>query len=195
MRIPTRPLAVLALLFCCCVSPAQASVIVYDVTELGSNRWRYDYEITNDDLPDPITWFTVWFNRTQYGSLCSADLLTGTCAVDPLAPAGWDPFVAQPDPLLPDDGFFDLFTTGTGIANGQTLSGFSIEFTWLGIGTPGSQAYDIIGSDPAMPLQSRLTVLRAPTAVPEPSTLALLGIALIGVGYVRQREAARTTRA
>ncbi len=195
MRIPTRPLAVLALLFGSCFSAAQASVIVYDVTELGSNRWRYDYEITNDDLPDPITWFTVWFDRDQYGSLCSADLLTGICGVTPLAPAGWDPFVAQPDPLLPDDGFFDLFTTGTGIANGQTLGGFSIEFTWLGIGAPGSQAYDIIGTDPALPLQSSMTIRRVPTAVPEPGTLALLGIALLAMGFVRRRETTRAARA
>lgn len=173
MRAKVRLVAVLSLLAASLAAPARAGVITYDLTSLGGDQWRYDYAVTNDTLAAPLAWFTVFFPLGDYDSLGS---LAAT------APSGWDAFVAQPDPLLPDDGFLDVSTTGPGIAPGETLGGFSIDFRWLGAGTPGSQPFDFIGLDPADPLQSGMTTPRAPTSVPEPGTLPLLALGLLALG-------------
>jgi hypothetical protein len=181
MRAKLRLAPVLALLIAAAVGPARAGVVTYDVASLGGDQWRYDYAVYNDTLAAPLTWFTVFFALGSYDGLCDGDTSTGLCRIEPSAPEGWIAYVAQPEPdPLFDDGFFDLTTAGPGIAPGETLGGFSIQFHWLGQGTPGSQPFDFIGTDPANPLQSGLTTQRV-TSVPEPGTLPLLALGLLGL--------------
>jgi hypothetical protein len=170
MRRRFRSLAgVLALL--AFTGATRATVIEYDVTNVSANSWRYDYSVTNDTLGFALDEFTVFFDRTLYG-----DLVFGG------APIGWDPLLIQPDPALPDDGFYDALALGPGIAAGSTQSGFFVTFAWLAAGTPGAQPFDIVDAVTIETLDSGITRLRSqnpepPVPVPEPDGPAPLMLA------------------
>ncbi|MBI4582349.1 MAG: hypothetical protein HY718_21825, partial [Planctomycetes bacterium] len=108
------------------VDPATIS---YDLTAFGGGRWRYDYDVTNVSLADPIREFTIWFDHSLY-----QDLVLAT--PDPLA-ADWSELVVQPAPSLHDDGFYDALKMSGGITAGAHVGGFAVEFDWLGAGLPG----------------------------------------------------------
>src|SRR5690606_36000186 len=108
--------------------------------------------------------FTIQF---QLGS--SANLLVAE------SPAGWDSLVVQPDAGLPDDGFFDALALGAGIVSGAGLGGFAVSFDYLGAGTPGPQAFDIVDPGTFATLASGTTTA---TAVPAPPAGWLLATAL-----------------
>lgn len=148
---------------------ADAAIIRFDVTPDVGSSWIYSYEVENDTGTDLIEQFTIFFDRSLFSNL----------AVD-ATPAGWeDAFVAQPEngPVLFDDGFFDVLAApGFGIAPGALLGGFRVRFDFLGGGTPGSQAFDIIGADGFTPVFSGFTQGRV--AVAEPGAAGLFGIAL-----------------
>jgi hypothetical protein len=135
--------------------------IQYQVNDIGVGRWQYIYEVTNISLTPSIEEFTIWFD---YGSFENLSIET------PDPPSGdWDELVVQPEPVFEDDGFYDALTLGTGIGVGQTVSGFSVSFDWLGVGQPGSQFYEIIDPGTFETLDSGYTI-------PEPATLLLLGL-------------------
>ena len=87
--------------------------------------------------------------------------------------ADWDEIAINPDASIPDDGFYDAIALVAGIAPGDTLSGFSVQFDWLGAGTPGNQFFDVVDSGTFDVLESGETVL-ASAPVPEPATLWLM---------------------
>lgn len=173
----TRSFAVLlSLIVITGMSPTRATVLEYELTNVGADEWRYDYYVENDTLGTTLNWFSLFFDRTLYESLS-----------DEIAPAGWDPLVQQPDLALPDDGIFDLFHATGGIAANATQSGFSIVFRWLGSAAgPGNQRFDVILDDPGNPVETGFTRMRQVASVPEPATFALLGLALLGLGLARR---------
>jgi len=157
-----------------------ATSISYDVSSLGGTGWEYTYTVANDTLGADIEEFTIWFDLALYGNLVA----TAT-------PADWDPLVIQPDPGLPDDGFYDALALVAGIAPGDSLGGFSVSFDYLGSGTPGAQLFEVI--DPAtFDLLDDGTTVRAAAgpgpspAIPEPATGLLLGMGLAGLLVGRQ---------
>ncbi len=174
------------------ISPlANASPIFYWTKHVEGDRWQYDYAVGNEIGTD-IDWFTIWFDPSLY-ELDTVDFGFGE-EVDPdsyVGPAEWDIFVAAPDPLFtppPTDdqfGFYDAFAFGDPVSPGQLVSGFSITFTWLGDGTPGSQPFTLFGDDLLPELQDNYF-----TQVPEPGTLGLLGACIALLGFAR-RSAAR----
>jgi hypothetical protein len=113
----------------------RAAVITYEVTSLGGNDWRYDYTVENDGSAS-IEQFTVYFDFGLFSNLAVA-----------ASPMDWDSIVVDPDVNIPADGFFDSVALVSGLAPGASLSGFSVTFTFLGSGAPGSQPFDIV--DPA----------------------------------------------
>ena len=158
-------------LFLGITSTANATTILYDVSNLSGSTWEYNYTVKNDSLGVDIEEFTVWFDYTLYENLAVTS-----------APSDWDPIVIEPDASLPDDGFYDALALVSGIAPGASETGFSASFDWLGIGTPGSQFFEIVDPNTFATLDSGNT---AP--IPEPSTFLLMGIGLAGlVGYRRK---------
>jgi hypothetical protein len=143
--------------------------ISYEAEEFGGARWEYTYEVMNIDLsiesvPAAIEEFTIWFDPGLY-----ANLVVTTVA--PLSNA-WDEIVWQPEPVINDAGGYDALAEilNPGIGAGQSVKGFSVSFDWLGLGTPGSQYYEIIN-----PLTFE-TIDAGDTIIPEPATLLIIGL-------------------
>ena len=135
--------------------------IIYKTTDLGSGRWQHSYDVTNISLTETIEEFTIWFDFGLYKNLAIQT---------PNPPAGnWSEIVIQPEPVLHDDGYYDALSLGVGIGIGQTVSGFSVSFDWLGAGEPGRQFYEIIDPVTYETIDSGYTI-------PEPATLLVLGL-------------------
>jgi hypothetical protein len=101
----------------------------------------------------------------------------------PLA-LGWDQLILASAPGVP--AAYDALATGGGIADGATVAGFAVEFTWIGTGLPGSQPFAIY--DPStFDLLSEGTTT---SVVPIPAAAWLLGSGiaiLLGCGGTRKR--------
>ncbi|NLE59091.1 MAG: PEP-CTERM sorting domain-containing protein [Planctomycetes bacterium] len=169
-----RPVCPVALaLFLAAISAESLAVPVtvsYELTSFGGERYRYDYDVTNVSLAGSIRELTIWFDDALYRNLVLA-------TPDPPA-ANWSELVVQPAPSFHDDGFYDALAIGGGIAVGDHVSGFAVEFEWLGTGLPGSQPYDVV--DPVT-FQTQY----ADFTMPEPATLALLAG---GLAFARRRR-------
>src|SRR5262245_16793248 len=174
-----RTLAASLALLALTSTAAHATIINYETTNLGGATWRYDYTVTNDSLSSGISELTIFFALGSYSSLSVA-----------ASPADWDSLVAQPAPLIPDDGFFDSLSLGGPLALGSSVGGFAVEFEWLGAGTPGAQSFAIVDPDTFASLETGFTSLRRtepPTSVPEPTSLWLLGAGVATLLSSRRR--------
>jgi len=164
-----RLLSILFFLFIS--NSTQAATIKYDVNNISGNQWSYEYTVHNDTLSSDIEWFAIYFDYNLYENL---QILS--------TPSNWDPLVFQPDTGLPSDGVYDIFALSTGIAPSSSLSGFILQFDYLGIGTmPGSQAFEIF--DPSFNIiDTGSTSLSVGQQIPEPNIifLLLMGMAIIG---------------
>ena len=139
--------------------------VAYSTNDLGGGRWEYVYDITNISLAPPIEELTIYFDFGLYDNL---EVTT------PETPPEWTQIVWQVEPVLNDPGGYDALANAANIAIdvGETLSGFSVSFDWLGTGEPGSQFYEIIDPIDFDTIDSGWTV-------PEPGTVFLLGSAAI----------------
>jgi hypothetical protein len=153
------------------ISPCVAGLvdIEYTLTDLGRGRWEYTYDVTNNALVCRVEAFIIWFDL-------------GTCAQLTTKTQGplstpWRELLAQPDPLLRSDGFYDVLSLTSGIGIGESVRGFSVAFDYTGDGIPGPQVFDIVTPVTYESIYRNLTK-------PEPATLALLGMLLM----VRRRR-------
>ena len=164
----TKRALILAALGACSAllgSPASATSIDFAVQSLGGNSWQYQYTVRNDSLVTPIQEFSIYFEPGLY-----ANLAVGT------SPSGWDSLVAQPDGDIPASGFFDALALAGGIAPDAGLAGFAVTFDYLGAGTPGPQAFEVVNPVSFAVLSSGNTAL-----VPAPGGAWLLGTAMLAV--------------
>jgi len=154
----------------------QATLITSDLVQLDTNTWQSTYQVTNDTLPFDIEEFSIYFDFSLFENLVA----TG-------APPDWDPLVIQPDSGLPDDGFYDALALSTGVIPGDMLSGFMLEFDYLGLDLPPVMPFDILDPFTFEILDSGdvtfTSITRLP--VPAPATLGLLALGLIG--FTRRR--------
>jgi len=160
-------------------SSANAQVS-YTATDISGSTWEYNYTITND-LTVNLTEFTTFFNVGQYNNL---EVVS--------APSNWEGgggvLAINPDPSLPAAGFFDAEAADAGLAPGASQGGFSVEFTYLGGGTPGPQLFNFVDSSTYATLEAGNTTLASssgtgPTQAPEmdPSSLVAALTLLLGL--------------
>jgi hypothetical protein len=158
-------LMVLIALSCTMICAHATTGISFDTVNIGGDQWQYLYTVSNISLPVPIEEFSIYFDYGLYSNLSIAGSLTG-----------WDPIIWQPEPVLGDTGGYDALTLSgnPGIGVGQSVSGFSVNFTWLGQDSPGSQYYEIIDPLTFTTIDSSNTV-----PIPEPGMMVLLCSSLI----------------
>lgn len=151
-----------------------ATTVFHNVNDLGGGIWEYDYTVANDTLTSDIEEFTIYF---EYGFYDNLRVTT------PLA-VSWDELTVNPDLIFgfPEDGFYDALSLVSGIAPGNTKSGFSVTFDWLGSGTPVSQYFEVVSSTTFDVIDSGNT-----SRVPEPSALLILGTGIAGLVGLSRR--------
>lgn len=155
---------------------ASANTIEYSLTALGGNNYRYDYTVINDGSLGTgiaIEGFFISFDPAQYDE-SSLNIVTSA----PLA-ADWDEMILGSGLGVPAD--YDVYALAGGIGVGESISGFAVEFAWLGSGTPGAQPFGIYDPETFETIDSGTTSLIASAPgnpdtpeIPEPSTLFLL---------------------
>jgi hypothetical protein len=156
-------------------SHARATIITYDAANVSGDTWIYTYTITNNNSGGgPISAFDVVFGANLFANLELVSL-----------PLGWIGGTANPEPPpIDDEGFLIGWTLpflGFGVDLGETLSGFSVRFDFLGSGIPGAQFFEILNPYSLRVIEVGQTIGR--TAVTEPGVLALLLAALIAAGW------------
>jgi hypothetical protein len=169
-------------------NPATAIIIDYDLTSLGGiggNSYRYDYTVTNTNDGSlgsgvAIEGFTIFFDPVFYDE-------NSLTIVTPDPPASdWNEVILGSGLLV--DAAYDVFAVAGGVAPGDFVSGFAVEFTWLGTGMPGAQPFEIYDPVTFEILVTGSTRV-AGTSVPEPGTLALLflGAVVASTSWLRRR--------
>ena len=161
---------------------ANATSISYTATDLidvnaGEDLWQYSYSVS-DNIFAADTGFTIYFDFGLY------ELLDPS----PITPnADWDVLTWDTDPSLPDDGAYDAYALTD---NASLTDPFTVSFVWLGAGTPGTQFFDVYDGFTFDILESGSSVGSQIAPVPEPATLLLLSIGLVGLaGYQKKRSA------
>lgn len=156
---------------------AQAAMVEYSAVSLGGDAWRYDYRVVNDGPAVAFDEFTVFFDAPGVRNLSVW-----------ASPGGWSSLVVQPDPQLPDVGYFDALNLAGVVPAGSSVSGFSVIFEALQGFVPGAQRFELIVSDPFQTVYSGVTEA-AVSAVPLPVPALLLAAGLGLGGLVRRRRA------
>jgi len=147
-----------------------ASTISYELQDLGLNSYRYVYTVANDGtLPggSAIQLFDILFDPALYQE---ASL---TISSDPILAADWTQQIFASAPGIP--AAYDVLANGSGITLGQQLSGFAVDFIWMGAGLPGAQVYEIYDSSTFDLLESGTTI----SSVPLPGAGLLMASALV----------------
>ena len=145
---------------------AHAGKVDSTYTSLGGNQWSVDFTVTNTGEPAPVSEFTVYFAEGLFSNLA----VTGS-------PGTWDSIVIQPDSGLPADGFFDalVLDQADALDNGESQSGFSMTFDFLGTGAPGALPFDFLDANFTVIASGRTTLPGGGGGtVPEPATWLLV---------------------
>lgn len=154
---------------------ASAVEIQASVANEAGATWVYTYTVTNTSIAAGISEFRVFFPVGDFEDL----EVVGS-------PADWDSIAIQPDPGIPDDGFFDsLLLAGAPIGLGESLAGFAVRFSFLGNGTPGNQRFDVLDPETFDVIASgeSVTETEPPVGVPEPGSAWLLIAGLMSLFF------------
>lgn len=175
-----RMLGILAFLLV--AQTANAIAINYNLIALGGDDYRYEYTVTNDGSLGAgiaLEWFAILFDPVLYDE-SSLTIVTA----DPPA-SDWDELILGSGLLI--DAAYDVFALAGGIADGGNVTGFAVEFTWLGTGAPGAQPFEIYDPFSFDVIETGSTHTTV-SAVPEPGTLTLLFISVMAAVAVMRRK-------
>lgn len=162
------------LLFTLLISSMNASALMInsDVTKLNDQQYQADYQFHNDSQT-AIEGLTLYF---QYGLFDNLSLLT--------SPIDWDVFIAPAQDIfgVQEDGFVDALALSMPLQAGETLTGLSVVFDWLGSAdlvstTQRFETYDASSFDVTSEGDYQLSL---PQAVSAP-TSAMFFITFVGV--------------
>ena len=170
--------------------------ITYSLTPVNNepNTYIYTYSVFNDgSLPgsEPVELFDINFDPTLYQETSLTDVtpnpLSSEWSTEILHSAGSSPAM------------FDALELSPGITAGNTVSGFAVEFVYLGQGLPGAQTFSISdpNTEPIPTLQTGTTVVGADEATPEPPTgfMLLCGLLLCSAWTLREKISGNAGRA
>jgi len=167
--------SLLPLVLLACMPHAEAGPvsISYELTALAApDRYEVRYTVANLALPTPVSWFSIDFDVAQYDE--------STLQITSSVP-GWSELILGS--VLGTPAQYDAYQhAGTPIGIGDSLAGFAVQFTWLGSGRPGSQAFTVYDPGTLDVLDSGRTTAAGdpPTPVPEPGTASLALLAVAG---------------
>ena len=141
-----------SVMFVCFQATADSLPVIYSLINLGGGEFQYDYSIYNNGTLGsgvPVQLFDVAFDPALYSGL-------SIVTPNPLA-SNWTEQIFPPVGSSAAD--FDVSTPQNGgIPVGSTVSGFAVDFTWLGQGQPGSQPFQVFDPNSFAQLQSGNTV-------------------------------------
>lgn len=151
-------------------SQSFAVLLEYEQVGQSGNRFEYVYSLTNTG-PVAVDAFSIFFSADSFQNLQITS-----------SPSGWDPLTIEPDPFF-GDGYADWATWTDPIAQGDTLSGFTLAFDWIGAGSLADvdyafEVYDLLTFDL---VTEGVAVAATPAAVSEPETLFFFALGLLGL--------------
>lgn len=169
-------------LACLGLTTANAAVVTSSFSRVSGSTWSVELEVSNDGTPAEIGAFTVFFSEDLYADLVLAS-----------SPSDWDSIVIEPDLAIPAAGFLDTFVLDPTLAlsAGQSQGGFRVEFTLLSGDAPRALPFDIVDENFEI-IESGVTAAPGNT-VPEPASLGLVSLGLLGALVGRRRRASHLT--
>jgi hypothetical protein len=161
----------------------QAASITFQVSNLGGSSYRYNY-LLNGFVLGANQELDLQFDPTLYSNLTNG---VGT---------GFDLTLLQPNNPGGLPGDYQLFTP---VANPSLAGPFSVDFNYLGLGTPGNQTFllnqfdasgvNLVSSTPG----GNTSLSGGSSVVPEPATWPILALAAL-TGFLwhagRRRQSA-----
>lgn len=149
----------------------------YDLVPMGGNVYRYVYSITNNGTLGSnvsVQLFDILFDTSLYREPSLQIVTPGSLS------ALWSQLLLTSLPGVPAT--YDALALQGGIPPGSTVKGFSVQFLWLGSGTPGSQPFQIFDPTTFQLLQTGQTVGSSPSTPLGAPALSTFSLVLIGVG-------------